>query len=299
MEQIALAIEPAPTSAFHDLDRAAWKRANRTPNKAWAGVLSKTIPNADGLYKRQNIAISKGIGWQHVSDEKQLRPANGAEFYPTDLGIAVEALRQYQTDRPAPGRILDMGAGTGIWGAAARQLWPDAVIVGIELRNIMSQSHANIDPTMPVFDPMNPPPTVATAGRTSLAPDYDIWITGSLADPTALDLALAGGTFDLIMGNPPFSFAPGIVKWAWDEGLEYDRGRLFMLLRGAFLESQERNQLNQECPLARFMVFVQRPSFTQDGKTDATMYAMFEWDRTWTNDCFIGMRFNHKESKHE
>lgn len=297
-DQLALLdIDTAPASpGFSEVDRAAWHKGNRIPNKPWLGVLSKAKADSEGLYKPQDIAISKGIGWQHVSDEKQLRPASGSEFYPTDLSIAIAALSQYQHGRePRPRRILDMGAGAGIWGMAARLIWPDAIIVGIELRNILSFHHGNSDPLMPVFDPDQPPPTIASAMHTVLAPAYDIWITGSLADPAALALALSGGTFDLIMGNPPFSFAPGIVAWAWRAGMS-EQGRLFMLLRGAFLESQERAELFESCPLSRVGFFTSRPSFTGDGKTDATMYAMFEWDRTWQHTHFIGDLFRHKES---
>jgi hypothetical protein len=289
----------APESYFTEAERAAARRANRPQAKQWPGVLRTAKPDLGrgGLFLPQYINVPKGIGWGHVSEDRQLRPAHGAEFYPTELPICLAALRQYQQDRPAPRRILDMGAGTGPWGQAAREIWPEAIIVGIELRNIMSSDHGRIDPTLPTFDPDCPPPTIATAGRSSLAPWYDIWITGSLADPTALDLAKSSvdGAFDLIMGNPPFSFAAGIVDWAWHEGLNFACGRLFMLLRGAFLESDERKALNDRCPLARYMVFVKRPSFTQDGKTDATMYALFEWDRTWRAEWFKGYRFDHRQ----
>lgn len=58
----------------------------------------------------------------------------------------------------------------------------------------------------------------------------------------------------------------------------YGDGAVVMLLRLAFLEGQARGRgLWREHPPTRVRVLTRRPSFTGNGKTDATAYAVFEW----------------------
>lgn len=271
--------------------------------KPWTGALAKGKPDHDGLIRPQPLDRKNGL-WR---TDKEMRPAHRADFYPTAGRIPLPALYQAlvcgppNLNRVTPYRILDLGAGTGIWGIAARQLFPDSVIVGVELRNIASPNHGAIDPWLPEFDPDCMPPTLPTAGKYSKAPWYDVWITGSALDDATQALIMAGGPYDLVIGNPPFSIAQELIEFAYKVAI-HDRGHVLMLLRGAYLESSTRyeSMWSGGCPLAAFWAFVKRPSFTEDGNTDMTMYGLFLWSAGAARQldaldypCYIGGFFDY------
>jgi len=79
---------------------------------------------------------------------------------------------------------------------------------------------------------------------------------------------------DCIISNPPYSLAQQFVT----KSLE-DADVVIMLLRLGFLESQTRNEWWQDNKPSSLMVLSQRPSFTDDGKTDGSGYAYFIWDK--------------------
>jgi len=78
----------------------------------------------------------------------------------------------------------------------------------------------------------------------------------------------------MVVTNPPYKLAQAFVSRAL---AEVDKeGRVAMLLRLPFLESLRRQSFHKKHP-ADVYVFAKRPSFTGDGKTDATAYAWFVW----------------------
>ena len=79
---------------------------------------------------------------------------------------------------------------------------------------------------------------------------------------------------DCIITNPPYSLAQEFVTKALE-----DADVVIMLLRLGFLESQTRNKWWQDNKPSSLMVLSQRPSFTDDGKTDGSGYAYFVWDK--------------------
>lgn len=79
---------------------------------------------------------------------------------------------------------------------------------------------------------------------------------------------------DCIITNPPYSLAQEFVTKALE-----DADVVIMLLRLGFLESQTRNKWWQDNKPSSLMVLSQRPSFTEDGKTDGSGYAYFVWDK--------------------
>jgi 16S rRNA G1207 methylase RsmC len=83
--------------------------------------------------------------------------------------------------------------------------------------------------------------------------------------------------FDIIIGNPPFTYAKEFVEKCL--GLLSDNGKLIFLLRTAFLESKSRYEFWQQNPLGSLYVLSKRPSFI-NGKTDATSYSWFVWDKS-------------------
>lgn len=79
---------------------------------------------------------------------------------------------------------------------------------------------------------------------------------------------------DCIITNPPYLLAQAFVTKALEES-----DVVIMLLRLGFLESQTRNEWWQKNKPTSLLVLSQRPSFTEDGKTDGAGYAYFVWDK--------------------
>lgn len=177
------------------------------------------------------------------------------DFYVTPAGLIKSALA---TIERAPERVLDPGAGTGVWGMMARERWPDASISAYEIRE-------DATPSL----------------------DYDHWIQGDflMSKPQPM--------FDLVIGNPPFSYAEAFVRHSY-EWLR-DGGQILFLLRLAFLESQERISFWREIPLKWLYYCAKRPSFyhkryfpKKGRKTDGTAYAVFHWAKSWRRMTWNG-----------
>jgi hypothetical protein len=173
-----------------------------------------------------------------ITTTKTLRPRDPHDHYPTPVALCYAALQHY--GQGSHSRILDPGAGTGVWGASARAFYPDAHLTGVELRR-------------------SPKPDA-----------YNLWLTQNYLD---LDF---GRDFDLIIGNPPYKLAEAFIRKALSELTA--GGDLVFLLRIAFLAGQDRGKgLWHDYPPRTVGVCSRRPSFTGDGKTDATDYALFHW----------------------
>jgi hypothetical protein len=85
-----------------------------------------------------------------------------------------------------------------------------------------------------------------------------------------------------IITNPPFSLALEFC----DHAIEH-APNVFMLLRLNFLASRKRRDWwNSHNPSALF-VLSERPSFTDNGKTDATDYAWFYWGKIHKGFYFL------------
>lgn len=78
---------------------------------------------------------------------------------------------------------------------------------------------------------------------------------------------------DLIITNPPFSLALAFLQKSLGEART-----VISLLRLNFLGSQKRRAFWQEDRPSHVLVLAERPSFSRDGRTDATEYAWFCWD---------------------
>lgn len=171
------------------------------------------------------------------------------DFYPTPLSVAMDAL-EYLPEDFKPQCLLDPGAGTGVWGRAARLLWPFLTITGVDIR--------------PVFRPK----------------EYNFWLQEDylLTDKTP--------AFDLIVGNPPYKYTEQFVRHSL--GMLENGGHLVFLLRLSFLEGQERRRgLWREYPPRFVVVCSKRVSFTGDGQTNATAYAYFIWQKGWKGETVL------------
>jgi len=188
---------------------------------------------------------------------KELRPRSRDDFYPTPVELCRAALslvsqtkeqRKYLTitQNFTYRTILDPGCGIGVWGKAASELWPNAYLEGVDIRGVLDEEAQNTYDNFVFCD----------------FKIYPGWL----------------GSYELIMGNPPFSLAEDFVRKGWE--LLAERGVMLYLLRLAFLEGQDRAEnLWKELPPSSVQVLGRRPSFTGDRKTDATAYAIFIWSK--------------------
>lgn len=185
------------------------------------------------------------LHWQRLADEGvELRPRHPQDFYPTNIEHVEAALSLIPI---VPEWVLDPGMGDGIFGKVARNCWHNANLVGVELR---------LD-----------------------APFYNAYDWNIRAD----FLRMSGITpmFDAVIGNPPYQCAEAFIRQSMV--LLRDGGYMVFLLRLAFLESMSRYTLfTRELTPQKVVVCSDRPSFTGDGKTDATAYAFFVWQKGYT-----------------
>lgn len=180
-----------------------------------------------------------------ITTTKQMRPRDPLDHYPTPLALCRDALALIPDERPVIS-ILDPGAGTGPWGRVARERWTTATIEGVEVNAERPQ-----------------------------AVGYSTWHHADF-----LSWQAPANSYDLVIGNPPYKFAEAFVRRSLE--LTQPDGYVLFLLRLAFLEGQARGAtLWRQIPPQQVAVCSARPSFTGDGNTDATAYALFLWQRGW------------------
>lgn len=167
---------------------------------------------------------------------------NEADFYATPLETVYSLLDNYDGIKPGD-VILEPSAGNGNIIRALRNRGYNNFIDAVELRE---DERENL---------------IGLANRAGIL-DF-------LKDDNL-------GTYDVIIGNPPYSLAQEFI----DKSLTLLKpgGRLIFLLRTNFLESKKRFTWWQDKIPSGLYVLSKRPSFTGKG-TDATSYSWFIWER--------------------
>lgn len=189
----------------------------------------------------------------------KLPPLNDNDFYATPPGFARAALEQLPANY-APFRVLDPGAGTGVWGRAVKDRWPDSRITGVDLRDI-------------------PCPTA-----------YFNWCANQ--DFLAYSSPVQ---YDLIIGNPPFKHAELFVRHSMT--MLNEGGAVLFLLRLAFLEGQDRyERLYRDYPPRKVVVSSRRIAFT--GNSNPNSYALYLWQKGWTGETTLGWML-HEDNAQE
>jgi SAM-dependent methyltransferase len=171
------------------------------------------------------------------------------EHYPTDPRVAECAIALLR--RPAPGRgvrVLDIGSGSGVWGAALRKVWAG---VPIELYGVDIA--------------MRP-----TQGR------YNFFVRANF-----LQWCMAArwfGYFDVIMGNLPFEIAEPCIQGALP--LLKPDAQMIQLLPSEFRGAKGRgNGLFQVKPYTHEYQLISRLDFI-GGSGDMRWHSLFWWDNT-------------------
>lgn len=145
---------------------------------------------------------------------------------------------------PADAYVLDAGSGDGAIAAVVAEAYPGAEIVGVE---------------------RNPELVEKARGRNLYNAEF---VRGNFYRYSSSLHAP-----DLVIMNPPFSFARDFVERAL--AIVKRGGTVCALLRLGFLSSETRREFNRRHP-ADVYVLTRRPSFTGEG-ADATDYAWFVW----------------------
>lgn len=164
---------------------------------------------------------------------------NESDFYATPFDAVYSLLRHI--DIPDDAVILESGAGNGNIIKALRDRDYSNHIDAVELRE---------------------------SERVNL----ELWADNVyIGDYLTMD---GLNTYDLIIGNPPYSLAREFI----DKSLQLLKpgGRLIYLLRTNFLESNKRFKWWQDKLPSGLYTLHKRPSFTGKG-TDATSYSWFIW----------------------
>ncbi len=178
--------------------------------------------------------------------------ANPADFFETPIDLVTACLSKMAHWQPKT--VLDVGCGTGVWGRAAREAWPDAALYGVDIENRMRGDGP-----------------------------YDKFYQNDFRD-------IDPGKFDMVVGNPPYSskgnrnLAANLVMHGLD-CLDED-GRLGFLLKTEFVNADNRyNSLFRITPPAEQWVVVQRPSFYGNGRSNTICYSFFIWKKTNPHRC--------------
>lgn len=178
-----------------------------------------------------------------ITTDKVMRERDPNDFYPTPVSRVTSALDLLPYGF-VPYWILDPGCGDGVWGRVAKQRWFNSRIDGVETRDVENP---------PGYEPL-------------YRGDFRTWD--------------APHAYDLVIGNPPYKHTEPFVRLS----LKHlrDGGYLLFLLRLSFLEGQARGRgLWRQLPPRAVYVCSARTSFMGNGKSDATAYAVYLWQKGW------------------
>lgn len=186
-----------------------------------------------------------------------VRQQHKDDHYATPVSLAYASLlylKQTTLNNITRPILYDAGVGDfGPFGFAARKIWPEAVIIGDDIRNV---------PHWPWYD--------------WIIPCHDF-------TSDAMYNSRLFSTPDAFIGNPPFKKAASFVERAAKE-YQLNFGLIFFLLRLAFAESEKRLSFFEKYPLYACTVCRKRPSWwlydtIHKGKrsTNSTAYAFYSW----------------------
>ena len=200
---------------------------------------------------------------QPAAIKRQFNEKHSAELYPTDATLVKHAVTQllerfwHPIGRPV--RVLDLCAGTGVWGIYAKYL--------LEQQGYTVFLHGiEIDPAF-----LKPP-------------EFDVWdhediltIVTSSARP-----------YDIILSNPPFSLGGRAALVA--NRLRAERGIVMFLLGSTFPFSNRggRGELFETYSIGEITYLLNRPGFyftfaekvglQKPRGTNATEHCLYQWD---------------------
>lgn len=183
----------------------------------------------------------------------QKKPVVPFDRYYTPRWLVEQVMREIlpMLMLPDDAKVLDAGCGRhAIWSLVLHEVMPKARIVGIDN-----------DETIPM--PYGP-------GWTYIQDNFLGWVPAKYAV----------GPFDLVMGNPPYTYALPFMQHALRLS-----PRVMFLVRQGFMSSKERAAFFRDNSPNGVWIFAHRPAFTnpvyetKPTDTDQTDYCMILWDR--------------------
>jgi hypothetical protein len=184
-------------------------------------------------------------------------PRRPSDNYQTPVKLAHAICQRLATVIPSPKRIVEPSAGLGYFVSASKEFWPSASLLAVEIRDECEQCLKD-----------------RHADEVFIGPWEDLSLDSKPVP-------------DLIIGNPPYEFAQEHLRIALNRVVT--SGHVAFLLRMAFLNSQERvNTLWDTQPGFRYLLpLAQRPSFTGDGKSEHSEYAVYIFQKGWKGNAEI------------
>ena len=214
--------------------------------------MSKYIVLGDAIIPDQDLPA-------RAEDDRYLTPILECEQAYATLMKWNETWRQSrpcvgQTNRMRAPYILDPGAGPGVWGTVARQIWPESMIHGIDIQEQEKPHH------------------------------YDRYDVGRFPG----DWPFSG--YDLVVGNPPYNQANVFVE----ESMKRLRngGFLMFLMRLQYCTgTRRRDGLYDRFPLFLYAVYSRRISWRADGKrkTPPRDHALFIWQKSYSGPTYMDL----------
>src|SRR5690349_1689425 len=186
---------------------------------------------------------------------------NPLDFYPTPADFCTAALETIPKNLGemlmlpnSDFRVLDAGSGTGNWGRAARKLWPDATIHGVDVVKYLTAE-------------TNP---------------YDTWFQADYRDFTT------DKKYDRIISNPPYTrtidgrdmiLAEKFVRKSIE--LLSRTGQALFLLRLDFLSGEKRCKglFNEFRPTAIYQSIRRIPFIPELGNGQTHNFCLLVWDK--------------------
>lgn len=168
------------------------------------------------------------------------------EAYLTPDALALACCRHLEAQGIQPRTILEPSAGNGAYVRAARLVWPAAEVTAVEIRPACERALINSGVAHLFLQPLE-----------------------------TVDLR-SFGSFDLVLGNPPFSLAESHIPRL----LKFTR-QLSFLLRLSFLGTKRRAlDFWPRYPLQSLQPFADRPTFLGTGSSDNSEYGLYTWRPT-------------------
>lgn len=213
-----------------------------------------------------------------LDTQKRADEQHKNQFYITPESLVLAQLRMLNRDLDKwPERILDAGFGYGVYGRMARQLWPQAHIVGIDIE--VSR--------LAVMSPES-------------ALCYNELVTDNFLT------YMFDKPFDIVIGNPPYKeVAEKFVHRA--HAVAIDGGHISLLMPAAFGHTGRRweNLYSNGMMYYREAKVVPRVSFVgYGGGTAPTEYSVWHWrkgqgDMVYAQSCKLGWDKSRQDGQRE
>jgi len=204
---------------------------------------------------------------------KNHNPRRESDNYQTPFRLAQGICSRLQKLIHPPKFIMEPSAGAGRFVMASKEYWPEADITAVEVREECEV-------------------VLRDCGTSRV-------LMGTWEEANLTDLPVP----DLIVGNPPYEFAQEHLELALKRVRQPHRvppgspiyipgapgGYVAFLLRMAFLNSQARVESlwDQRKGFRYLLPLAERPSFTEDGKSEHSEYAVYIFQAGWQGNAEI------------